>query len=368
MLYLCNNDDHMIGTLKKTDEFLKAHKEIIEKINLSIGVARSLLEIVPITPENAMSGHLFPLGEAEDEFECSIQFCKLGFYKHAIISLRHFLELGLLSVYYDIDDKSHISIQDWLHSKEDTPYARTVLKKLKTNTNIAEFDVKFSLLEETYKCYSFLCNFTHTKGYRYSSKRLSRSNVNNFQEKAFLKWLDVMIKVLSLVVTFHILKYPLALQNTPLYKKFGLNPPAGGFLEPNQVDNFKKILSSEWIVALQQISDNDSDAVGKAEWVNTLPDINESEIEEQIEREEKRWIEMQGFERWEKDQDTHLKYLKEQFPSEYESELLRIDKIKIWAKENNLLSKGKVYLQSTDGQMKANISESGNTNSPKVTD
>ena len=340
-IHLLNTDDHILDSLKKSDDYLGLNKKVAEDINRKLWISRSLLDIIPVTTENIMSGNLFPLMEAEVEFESSIQFCRLGFYKHANIALRNFLELGLLSVYYDIEDKSHIVIQNWLGSNEDTPYKKAVFKKLKENKNISIFDEKCKIFDKADNCYRLLSSFTHTKGYGFSSRRLSNSNVNYFNEESFNMWLESMTVVLSIVVAFHILKYPVALQNTPIDEKFGLNPPAGRFLNPNQVDNIRKIFKKEWIDVLQEISDNDPDAVGMAEWVNNQPDITEAEILKQIEEEQKYMLEMQGYEEWERRQNIWLNGLKDRKSSEYNAELEIINKVKEWARKNNMINKKK---------------------------
>lgn len=335
ILHLINTDENILNSLQKSNGLLESDKNISKKINENIWIARSLLELIPITPENIMSGHMFPLGEAEDEFESSIQLCKLGFYKHANMALRNFLELGLLSVYYDIEDNSHIIIQNWLGSHENTPYKKTVFKKLLENVNIEIFDKKHKIFEKTNNYYELLSNFTHTKGYRYSFKRLNDSNINSFKEKSFRKWMDSMTEVLSIVTAFHILKYPIALQYTPIDEKFGLNPPAGGFWRPNQAENVRNLFIRDWIDTLQEISNNDTDAIAIAKGFNELPDLTESEISKQIENEHKHWIKMQGYKKWENNQRKYLNVLKNRSATEYLEELNFLNKAKEWAKENN---------------------------------
>src|SRR2546429_8205913 len=99
-----------------------------------------IFDLIPATVDNFWSGNLFPYTEAEYELNSSIYFATRGFYKQALNSLRSVLELGLLSVYWDIEDKSHIAIQDWLQSKEDTPFRNKIQKRLLQNTNIKRFD------------------------------------------------------------------------------------------------------------------------------------------------------------------------------------------------------------------------------------
>jgi len=342
-LHLLHSDKLIMEILNASNRYLEQHAEVREKIEEYDWIFRSLFELIPETVENFWSGHVFPVTEAEYELECSIVLCKLGFYKHAIASLRNVLELGLLSVYWDIDDKSHIDIQNWLKSVESTPFRKDVFKKLKTNPNIKTLDEKQQIFEKTTALYTRLSNFSHTKGFGYSSRKLNkhRSNVNSFNEDSLKKYLDLMRGVVEIVTVFHILKYPVGLQETPIEQKFGLNGPAGGFIQPHQVKRIKRLVSKRILEDLQEISDNDSDAMAMTKWVNGRPDITEAEFLAQIEKGDKSSIEMEGFEHWLKNQKKLYKYFEKNKPGEYKEKLEYFEKLKLWAKENDHLKEGK---------------------------
>jgi hypothetical protein len=338
-LSLLHSDKLVIEILNTSNEYLERHIEIKEKIEEYNWVLRSLSELIPQTIENFWSGHIFPIAEAEYELECSIVQCKLGFYKHAIISLRNVLELGLLSIYWDINDESHIDIQNWLKSIESTPFRREIFLMLKTNSYIKTFDKKWQIFERTATLYTKLSNFSHTKGFGYSSRKLNmhQSNVNNFNELSLKKWLSLMRDTVEILTIFHILKYPLALQITPVDEKFGLNGPMGGFINPHQVDRIKNIISSEFLSDLQKISDNDPHVIAMTEWVNSQPDITPDEFTEQVEKQDKNSIEMEGYDQWIKNNRKFYKFLKKSKPEEYAKQLKYFKKLRLWAKENNYL-------------------------------
>ena len=336
-ILLLNSDENILKILKQSNAYLETYKAKAEKIQENLWIQRSLTDLVPETLDNFWSGHIFPLTEAEYELESSVEFCKLGFYKHAIAALRNVLELGLLSVYWDIEGKSHIDIQKWLGSNEPTPFKQIVFEKLKTNPNIKSFDDKHKLFDETAELYKELCDYAHTKGLHFSSHKLSKSNINTFNEESLRKWLDFMCRAIKTIVTFHILKYPVALQYTPIDNKFGLNGPVGGFLNPGQVEKIKKLFNSEWLKTLQEISNNDPEAKSLAEWINKKPDITELEFRAQIEAQDKQWIEMQGFDHWLKNEKKMYKHLQEINPEEYKQKLDYFKKMRIWAKEEGYL-------------------------------
>ncbi len=338
-LNLLHSDKLVMVILNASNKYLEENSEIKNKIDKYNWILRSLFDLLPETIENFWSGHVFPVAEAEYELECSIVLCKLGFYKHAIASLRNVLELGLLSVYWDIDNQSHIDIQHWFRSIESTPFRNQVFKRLIKNSNIKIFDGRHEIFKKTADLYAKLSNFSHTRGFGYSSRRLNKhySNVNGFNETALNKWLGLTKEVVEIVTIFHILKYPVGLQNTPIWEKFGINIPAGGFLQPNQVERIKGLIPRTMLKDLQEISDNDPGAIVMTKWVNDQPDLAEEEFLLQIETDDKNTIRREGYQHWVKQQRKLYNYLKTKRPDEYKEKLEYFKKLKLWAKENNCL-------------------------------
>lgn len=285
---MANSDENILQVLEQSNEYLELHHEISSRLKEILDIFRSLEDLIPQTLENVMSGHMFPLVEANSELENSIALCKFGFYKHAFMALRSVLELGLLSVYWDIEGNSHIDIQKWRWSIEDTPYKRTIFTKLKTNENFLKFDDRHKIFENIDILSKQLSNFVHTKGRHHSSMDLGNANFNRFNEKSLLKWLESVITVSKFVVILHILKYPVAFQHTPVEQKFGINGPAGLFLEPVQAEKIRRFLDKDVVVTLQEISNNDPEAKSLAQWVNDQPDITDEALHAQMEEFEKR--------------------------------------------------------------------------------
>ena len=133
---------------------------------------------------------------------------------------------------------------------------------------------------------------------KYSSHGAYRGNVIRFNEGRFRKWSLLRRRVAKLVCTVHVLKYPVALQYTPMFDKFGFNPPAGGFLEPGQAEQVSVLFSSEEWALLKSMSDSDENAISLAEWVNAHPDIPEEVVTEQSHEMDRDIIRNQGFTSW----------------------------------------------------------------------
>jgi hypothetical protein len=344
--HLLHGDKNILEILNASNEYFKKNSKITKEIQDSIWIFRSLFELIPHTVENFWSGHVFPVTEAEYELESSIVFCKLGFYKNAISSLRNVLELGLLSVYWDINNKAYIDIQSWLRSREDTPFRKNIFARLSTHPNIKTFDEKQGIFIRTKGLYTKLSGFSHTKGYGYSSRKLNdHSNVNHFNKNSLNKWFSLMKQTVEIITVFHILKYPIGLQYTPMEAKFGINGPMGGFLRPDQVENIKVFISPELLKALQDLSDQDPEVISLLEWINERPDITQEELMEQLQKEDEDWIERQGYRDWLKNHRFLSSRLKKTNPDEYRKRLEYNKKLRQWAKKNNFLESGTNQIQ-----------------------
>lgn len=308
--FVLNDEEYTNEVIEDTEKYLIANPNIREEIDKYVLAYRALLDLLPQTVNHFWSGHVFPYTESMYELEASMYFVKTGFYKHAINALRSVLELGILSVYWDINDRSYLDIQNWLKSEEDTPFKKEIVDRLLVNKNIKEYCNKTNFIDNFNDLYKKICNYTHTKGGRFSSRRLGNSNVNNFKSDSVNLWLSYFKSVVVVIVTLHVLKYPVSLQFTPMEEKFGMNGPAGGFLNTTESENIKSIFSPQLLKILQSISDNDPDAISMAEWVNDHPDISPEEEQEQVDNFEKEMV-LMGPDGWEGYGKRKLKEIKE---------------------------------------------------------
>lgn len=336
-LRLINSDDKILVVLEESNRYFERNKELADSVVERVWIWRSILSLLPQTTEKVWSGHVFPLVEAEYEVESSAELCKLGFYKHAIGALRNVLELGLLSVYWDIDDQSHIDIKKWLASHEPTPFLRAVFAKLRENDNIKRYDGRYKIFDEAAALYGKLCDYAHTRGARFSSRKLSQANFNTFHEPSVNLWAQLFFAVTKLVVAFHLLKYPVGLQYTPMEQKFGINGPLGGFLEPHEAERLKSLFEKAVVDTLQEISDSDPTAKSLAEWVNAQPDVTEDELNEQFERQDQLMIEMQGYEHWIENEKLLYSDLESKRPAAYAEKLKHFESLRKWAEENGFM-------------------------------
>lgn len=340
---LMNSDEHIFDSYAKSNNYIFNHPDNLkEKLEKYLWIIQSLLSVLPITIENITSGHIFPIVELQHEFESSLQFCRFGFYKHSMIALRNVLELGLLSVYWDIEDQGHLEIQNWKHAIVDTPFKRKILKKLVENSNIKHYNCKFKFIENINTQFNDLSDYAHTKGVKHSSHKFGNPNFNVFDKRLFAIWYDNMLKVLKLVVTVHVLKYPVIFQDISIEQKFGINGPMGGFLEPYQSERIKELFDKNELLLLQEISNNDPIVIDILRWYNQQPDITREDLELQFEKQDQDRIAMEGFRHWLSQELQIQLELRKSNPKTFDKRLQYWKRMKKWSKDNGYYTDKKV--------------------------
>lgn len=268
--------------------YLSENPEILQQVAAHLWAYYELGDLVPQTVENFSSGHYFPHTESYYELEASYEFALQGYYKYAFIALRTVLELGLLGVYFSVNDKEHIEIRPWISSEEKTPWRDTIFKRLLELPNFVIFNQRFQLQNRIRNTFDLLDGFTHTRGYKFSSRKLlNHANFNQFVSKSLESYCHSMFSVVRDIVIVLLLKYPIGMQGLPLDEKFGMEGPTGGLLQPHQVQFITSIIPSDEREFLQKISDENSDVQQTKKYLNNLPDLTSEEWKEQL----KRWDE-----------------------------------------------------------------------------
>lgn len=336
LIHVLGNPDEAV---QSTANLLQRDPDLASRISNLLVAFRDIADLIPQTLDKFGSGHFFPFIEAETELNSAILLAQRGFYRYALVALRTVLELGLLSTYWDRADRAEVEIQDWLHSVMPTPRAAEILKGLRTIPAVRAFEQSFDLAKLLHEIYGELSNFVHTRGYRFSSQNLNRANVVQFNETAFRHWADCFQSVVRLVIIVHLLKYPVGLQSTPLMTKFGMNEPAGGFLNPSQAHRIRKVLTPGQAEVLQRISDADPSAVALAFHIQEMPDISDEEFEQQVLESDKRMIQMQGFHAWSEQELETYRSIRDPNPEVFAEMQKRIEALREWAEANGFMER-----------------------------
>lgn len=332
--------DKSIEVYKETEKYFETNPEIKKRIEELGWIYHTVGMIVPQNFENFWSGHYFPFIDSWEELQVSFTQICFGLYKQAFVSLRSGLELGMLSVYFNINDDGHNAVKDWLQAKDkkeaDTPFAKTIWKILLQNDNIRKFNEKHDI-ETVHKNLGYLHNYVHTKGAKHSNRMgLLKSNSQTFEAKLISKWLESYAKIISLVSTLHLLKYPISVVRFDYSKKFGIDIPSFGGLEEYNIDKIASILPDKYLEDIELIAKEDPTTQTNIQEISAFPDMTEEQVEEQIVNLDKMSIENgEGFTKWLENQERWLKSFGQiEFDEKMKN---RIELLKIWATENDFL-------------------------------
>ncbi len=326
-IYTC---DRSIEVYDKTKKHIETN-EHTEKLKLLAWAYHSIGEVIPHTHESLFSGHFFPWEESWNELQISFNLCLFGLYKQAMVSLRSGLEVGLLSVYWNLNDDGHIIIRKWLNSQEETPRFSEIWKRLERHGNFRAFqqsyDIKSRLLSLGY-----LHDYTHTKGFKYSNRmRVIKSNFQTFEEDGFNIWFEGFREVIEVLAILHLIKYPLGVIKYDYDKKFGIDKPMFGGLDAFRIEQLEQIVGREAFEAIEDMAKDDGTVQNTLKWVSDLPDMDEAAVEEQIIEFDKWMIEQNGIDGW-LEQEKAL--MGEAF-DQSEIHKYRIEYLIKWAKENS---------------------------------
>ena len=326
-----------IDVYRETDFFLKNRPEIKRRIEELGWIYQTIGMIIPHNLKNLWSGHFFPFLESWEELQVSFNQICFGFYKQAFVSLRSGLELGLLSVYFNINDDGHNAVKEWLISGDKTPRKEKIWKILWQNENIRKFDKKHNLMQ-VHNDLGYLHNYVHTKGEKYSNSMglIKKSNSQTFQADLISKWLNSFADIISLVSTLHLLKYPISVIRFDYSKKFGIDIPSFGGLEEYNIDKIASILPDKYLEDIELIAKDDPATQKTIQEISSFPNMTEEQVEEQIINIEKMSIKNgEGFTKWLENQEQLYKSFGQ---NEFDEKMKnRIELLRKWATENNFL-------------------------------
>ncbi|HEY2476016.1 MAG TPA: hypothetical protein VGI19_14595 [Candidatus Cybelea sp.] len=338
---MLDDNERLAATLEASLAYLKSNAEFLDDLQQSVDAMGILFDLMPQDLDRMFSGHIIPISEAAGELEAAIQLALRGFYRQAFATLRVLLELGIFSVYLDASDQSHEEVKSWLRGGL-TPHPKMMLTRLGVIPDFRRFFEKFDVSKELLAQYERLNHFVHVRGARHTSRALNRTNTRAFNSRSFGRLASGCKLVVQYIVALHILKYPIALQKTPIDEKFGLNGPVGTFLRPHQAEELRRFVGPDWASALQAISDSDEYAVDVAQLIRAMPDVSDEEFQRQSLDQDKYFISGEGFKSWEARETREWDKFEESLDPEVAAELReagmkRLELLRKWATENDVL-------------------------------
>ncbi|MEA5554701.1 hypothetical protein VB713_27620 [Anabaena cylindrica UHCC 0172] len=325
--------DASLEVYEQSKQYLEEHPEIAHKLSELAWTYHSLGKVIPMTTENMFSGHFFPWHDSWEEIQVSYNLCLLGFYKQAMTSLRSSFELGLLSVYWNLNDDGHEVIQNWLQSQDDTPtpYFDKVWRKLEQHPNFTTYQHKHNIKKRMLDL-KYLHDYVHSHGHKFSNTiGLLKSNKQTFEQKGFNKWVDTYEEIIKILSILHLIKYPVGVIRFDYSAKFGIDIPVFGGLHELEIDRLEKIIGEDAFASIQLIADSDSTVQDLIIWIKSLPNISEEKVQNQMIENDKSFILGMGFDNWVNMTKPNV----DEF-SDHERELYeqRVEYLRLWAKEN----------------------------------
>lgn len=260
-------------------------------------------KLIPVPTDALLSGHTFPRSESYSDLQVSWTLASFGLYKQAHSALRSALEQGLLAVYWNIDDDGPHRIRTWLRSRESTPFAGKVWSRIARHQNFQLFQASYNLRGD-FDALGFLHDYVHTKGVLYSNALpfpdggTMRVAAQRFSESAFSGWEQGLEKVLIFLALCYLVRYPLGSIRYDWSRKFGINVPAFGCLEITEVDGLEELVTRLAFRRLLPIAAQDRHAIEAMEWVSSLPDLTEGQIEAQLVESSRSLVRDLGLEKW----------------------------------------------------------------------
>ena len=322
--------ERSIQVYEQSLKFLESsgHKDRVSELGWAY---HSIGDLIPQTTESFWSGHFFPWTESWDEIQISFNLCLFGLYKQAMVSLRSGLEVGLLSVYWNLNDDGHQVIQEWLSSEERTPRRGEIWERLGQHRNFQLFQQRHDMRARLSNL-DYLHNYVHTKGYKYSnSLGLLKSNFQTFEIEGFETWFSGFREVIEVLSILHLVKYPIGTVRYDYSAKFGIDIPMFGGLQPSQVDRLGKVVGEDVFREIEAIAQTDETVKDILDWVSSLPDMTEEQVESQVIEFEKGRIEREGLDNWLAQEKAVLGAVPE--PANGERWQRRIEYLTNWARE-----------------------------------
>lgn len=271
--------------LQTSTDWIKGHPEEEKRLDVALaGFSQERLAIPAIIKEYgfiAPWNYLFH--EADQELDSVTGLLFVGMYKESFRSLRSFIEMMLLGLYYfnneDLDD-----FKKWLSGEKNTPTRKFLSGFLiKTNPRIEKLNTATKWGERLGTFYNSLSKFVHTQGVGGSYKSLRNSNMLTFDEKSFRAVISALIESVELISEAFVLQFPMALYPVPFFEKFAFSGPAGGFMEEGDVELIKKLFPSDRYKLLKQIG-YDEEVKTQIAWVDSQPDLTPEEVMMSLEK------------------------------------------------------------------------------------
>jgi hypothetical protein len=186
---------------------------------ISLIYGYTMTEIPSIDTDDEIINWTFP--DVGNELCSSIWNLSGGFYKTAASSLRGALEMGGVSLYFQILENEHVGrgyndkFREWDGGEASTPSWGTTKPKLKQIKNVKDFEHTYGycLIENAHGYFKYLCSFTHSRSFSPedgggTNAMSMKEHIGLFNEDEFRRIAGAMDKTISIIASIWSVAYP----------------------------------------------------------------------------------------------------------------------------------------------------------------
>jgi len=149
--------------------------------------------------------------ESNVDMEASTLMALSGFYRHANLILRGWLELTFLGLWFH---NSYDLYEKWLKDTLDAPFKRRGyfrkrwLLQILSEPSFKDFEQKYKLSDEVLDVFEKLSKSTHAKGKILHETYTRGDSVTRFRRDSFKQWFQNLCLVFDITSTALFLRYP----------------------------------------------------------------------------------------------------------------------------------------------------------------
>ena len=219
----------IIETASKTVAHLHHQSEIEARLDelaiktnsiISLLYSYTLTEIETIDTDDEILNWTIP--DVANELSATIWNMSSAFYKTAASCLRSALEMGIVSLYFQIleNEKPNAKgyneeFSGWDGGETSTPNWGKMKPKIKQHKNVKQFTSAYGYcpIQAAHDYFKYLCSFTHSRSYSpEDGKGTNSMNMKNeigcFHEEEFLRISEAMNKTIAMISSTWAIIYP----------------------------------------------------------------------------------------------------------------------------------------------------------------
>jgi len=231
----------------------------------------------------------FPTNEATNELnECLHRILEAA-YKSGYDNLRRALELIVVGSYFSMSEINEKDAIDWLNSQRETPLFSRAIKSLLYDNRFSNLEKETLWVTNLRNFYWHLSDIIHTRGHKYSLDSLQPSNFSyneirttQFSQESLKQLLDTFIETFKNICTCIAITNPILLIGLPLDEKYGFDTPTSGFFREHQANDLWHLLIGNTKEFFKILVANDVELISIMNWMNSLPDKTDEEIDNQV--------------------------------------------------------------------------------------